>query len=57
MGYFVADELILSHEIAVDVLLVDILFGRGVFYEELLKVLQFYLKRIVVVANNHIVLL
>lgn len=41
LAYFIADKFVLSEQVAVDILLIDILFGSRVLNEELLQVLQF----------------
>ena len=41
--YFIADKFVLSEQVTVDILLIDILLGSGVLNEELLQVLQFNL--------------
>ena len=57
LGDLVPDHFVLGHQVAVYVLLVYVLLGGRVFYEELLKVLQLYLQCVVVVADDHVVLL
>jgi hypothetical protein len=54
---FGLDHFILGHQVAVDVLLIDVLLGGRVLYEELLQILQLDLQGVVVIVYDHVVLL
>lgn len=50
-------HLVFSNQVTVYILLVQVLFGSRIFYEQVLKILQLYLQSIVVVAYDHVVFL